>query len=160
MDGNLLIAAGVKLATPFELSLDDAGALTNGLDFSSTLSSRLALQPHGQVIATLPFSVTINSFTQDLVILLHDDNIFDNQDILVKVDFDACAVSDLLQQLLGKLGSFELSPKNIFGAPELANLPLNLPNVIGDAIDDYFPNVGQFIDGVLEGKFINYVFKL
>ena len=148
----------MKLATPFELSLNDAGALTNGLDFASTFRSRLAFQPHGQVVATLPFSVTINSFTQDLVILLHDDNIFDSQDILVKVDFDACAVSDLLQQLLGKLGSFELSPENIFGASELANLPLNLPNVIGDAIDDYFPNVGQFIDGVLEGKFIINMF--
>lgn len=150
-DGKFHISAGLGLTAPYELTLSDAGALTNGLDLDSTLTSRLAIEPRGKVVANLPFSVTIGSFTQNLVILIHDDNLFDEQDVLVKVDFNACTLIDLLQQLLGKLGSFQLSADSIFGNGALESLPLDLSETIG-TFDEYFPNSGQFFDGILEGK--------
>ena len=147
-DGEFLLSAGVKLSAPFELTLNDAGGLSNGMELKNTLTSRLAFEPHGQVAATLPFTVTISSFIQDLVILIHDDDLFDNRDVLVKVDFSACALSDLLQQMLGKLGSFQLSADSILGGN---NLPFNLANIAG-TLDELFPDVGQFVNGVLEGE--------
>lgn len=129
--------------------MDQLGSLTNGIDLTNTLTSRLAFEPYGQISANLPFTVTIDSFTQDLAILIHDDDLFDDQDVLVKVDFDVCAINGLLQQLLGKLGSFQLNPDSILGGKN--NLPFNLADVT-DTFDELFPDVGQFVNGVLEAK--------
>ena len=148
-DGSFLLSAGAKLSMPFEITLDNAGNLTNGIGLKKTLESRLSVEPHGKVSANLPFTVDIDSFTQKLAILIHDDNLFDRIDLLVKVDFDICALSGLLQELLGKLGSFQLSVDSIIG--EGNSLPFDLSEIT-DSFDYLFPDVGQFVNGVLEAK--------
>ena len=79
--------------------------------------------------------------------LFEDDNLFDKEELLVKVDFPVCPVVSVVNGLLGKLGSLELSPKNILGPVDTAGLNLT------DSLDDYFPNLAEFTDGLLEGAF-------
>ena len=152
-DGDLQLSIGTKLANPFEFTLDSFGVFTNGISLSDTLKSRLAFEAQGQVRATLPLTLD----NDDLVILIHDDDIFDDQGALVKVDFSACSVLDLLQEMLGKLGSFQLSPDSVLGGGIAKSLPFDFANVV-DSFDEVFPDVGIFINGVLEAK--NELFHL
>jgi len=150
-DGDLQLSIGTKLANSFEFTLDSFGVFTNGISLSDTLKSRLAFEAQGQVRATLPLN------NDDLVILIHDDDIFDDQGALVKVDFSACSVLDLLQEMLGKLGSFQLSPDSVLGGGIAKSLPFDFADEV-DSFDEFFPDVGIFINGVLEAK--NELFHL
>ena len=70
--------------------------------------------------ADLPIQATINGSTQTLAIKFEDDDLFDTKDLLAKVDFAVCPVVSAVDGLLGKLGSLELSPKNLLGQVETA----------------------------------------
>ena len=142
--GNFLLSAGVRIAAPFEGEVTIDGNMATEISFSHSLTS-IAFTPYGQLIASLPFEATVNEFTQSLTIKFEDDNLFDTDKFLVKVDFPVCPVVSLVDGLLGKLGSLVLSPKQILGPVATAGLDL------ADTLDDYFPNLEQFIDGILEG---------
>ena len=151
--GNFLLSAGARIAAPFEGQIVMAGALagsfTSTIPFSNALTT-LPFEPYGQLSANLPFEATINDFTQTLTIKFEDDNVFDTQQLLVKVDFPVCPVVSVVDGLLGKLGSLGLSPKSIIGPVETAGLNL------AETMDDYFPNLSEFIDGTLEGVLLCY----
>jgi hypothetical protein len=149
--GNFLLSAGARIAAPFEGQIVMAGALagsfTSTIPFSNALTT-LPFEPYGQLSANLPFEATINDFTQTLTIKFEDDNVFDTQQLLVKVDFPVCPVVSVVDGLLGKLGSLGLSPKSIIGPVETAGLNL------AETMDNYFPNLSEFIDGILEGMLL------
>ena len=144
-DGTFALSAGVRIVEPFEgeVSLTE-GTMASGIAFADSLKT-IAFEPYGKLSSSLPFEATINDITQSLTIKLEDENIFDMVQFLVKVDFPVCPVVSIVDGLLGKLGSLGLSPKNILGPVETAGLDLS------DTLDDYFPNLSQFIDGILEG---------
>jgi hypothetical protein len=147
--GRFLLSAGARIAAPFEgqIVMDGslAGSFASTIPFSNALTT-LPFEPYGQLSASLPFEATINDFTQTMAIMFEDDNIFDSQQKLVKVDFPVCPVVSVVDGLLGKLGSLGLSPKSIIGPVETAGLNL------AETMDDYFPNLSEFIDGILEGE--------
>ena len=68
-----------------------------------------------------------------------------SEELLVKVDFNICRLAGLMQALLGKLGSLQVSAESILGR----ELPLELGDVT-ESFDELFPDVGQFLNGVLE----------
>lgn len=142
--GDFLLSAGVRIASPFEGEINTDGAISTGISFSQSLTN-LAFKPHGKIVASLPFEATISGVTQRLTIKFEDENLFDTAQFLVKVDFPVCPVVSIVDGLLGKLGSLGLSPAQILGPVESAGLD------ISDTLDDYFPNLDQFIDGILEG---------
>lgn len=143
--GTFLLSAGVRNLDSFEgeVSLTD-GTMASGIAFADSLKT-IAFEPYGKLESRLPFEATINGLTQSLTIKLEDENIFDSEELFVKVDFPVCPVVSIVDVLLGKLGSLGLSPKNILGPVETAGLDLS------DTLDDHFPNLSQFIDGILEG---------
>ena len=143
--GNFLLSAGVRVAVPIEGEVAIDGSMASGITFSNSLTN-MAFEPHGQLTAHLPFETTINNLTQTVTIKFEDDNLFDTVQLLVKVDFPVCPIVQVVDGLLGKLGSISLSPKHILGKVETAGLDF------ADTLDDYFPGVAQFIDGILEGK--------
>jgi hypothetical protein len=149
--GNFLLSAGARIAEPFEgqIIMDGAlaGSFASAIPFTNALTT-LPFEPYGQLSANLPFEATINGFTQTLTIKFEDDNIFNTQQLLVKVDFPVCPVVSVVDGLLGKLGSLGLSPKSVIGPVETAGLNL------AETMDDYFPNLSEFIDGILEGMFM------
>ena len=149
-NGNFLLSAGVRLAVPFEGEVTASGDMASGIEFSYSLTT-IAFKPYGQLAASLPFKTTINGSTQSLSIKFEDDNLFDEHQFLVKVDFPVCPVISIVDGLLGKLGSLELSAKNILGPVETAGLDL------ANALDDYFPKLAPFVDGILEGMFSDLV---
>eukprot|EP00956_Cyclotella_meneghiniana_P034977 scaffold109952_cov105-Cyclotella_meneghiniana.AAC.1 len=104
----------------------------------------MAFDAFGKLAASLPVEVTMNGVTQRLAIKFEDDNLFDTQKLLVKIDIPVCSVLPVVNGLLGKLGSLGLSPRSILGNVDMSGLGL------GDTLDDYFPNVDSFIDGILE----------
>lgn len=142
--GDFLLSAGLRIAAPFESEINTDGAITTGISFSQSLTN-LVFEPHGKIAANLPFEATFGGTTQRLSIKFEDDNLFDTTQFLVKVDFPVCPVVSIVDGLLGKLGSLRLSPEQILGPVESAGLD------ISDALDDYFPNLDEFIDGILEG---------
>ena len=143
-NGSFLLSAGVRLATPFEGEVTVDGSLAIGLSFSQSLNA-IKFLPHGQLTASLPFQATLNDVTQTLTIKFEDSNLFDDKKPLIKVDFPVCPAISIVDGLLGKLGSLELSPRRILGFIETAGLN------IADTLDDYFPDVAQYLDGILEG---------
>lgn len=143
--GDFLLSAGVRVAAPFEAEITLDGTMANEIPFSHSLTT-MEFTPHGQLKASLPFEASINGLTQGLAIKFQDDNLFDSTKLLVKVDFPICPVVNVVDGLFGKLGALDLSPRNILGSVETAGLDL------ADTLDDYFPNLSPFIDGVLEGK--------
>jgi hypothetical protein len=143
-DGNFLISSGIRLDAPFEATLDVVGNL-DGIGFNATMKSRLDFTPYGQLYATLPFTANVNGYDQELKILFEDSNLFDSEALLVKVDFDACQVASFLDGMLAKLGSLTLSPDSILG-------PVSLAVDFGKSLDSFFPNAGEFVEGVLEGE--------
>jgi hypothetical protein len=148
-NGSFLLSAGVRIAAPFEAEVvmngEFSGSLASGISFDSTLTT-LSFEPYGQLSANLPFKATLNNFTQTLTLKFEDGDLFDDEMLNVKVDFPVCPIVSVVDPLLSKLGSVELSPKSIIGPVETAGLKL------AEVIDDYFPNLSQFIDGILEGK--------
>ena len=148
--GDFLLSAGVRIASPFEGEVTAAGNMASEINFSHSLTT-IAFTPHGQLKASLPFEVTINGLTQGLVIKFEDENLFDTINFLVKVDFPVCPIISVIDGLLSKLGSLELSPRSILGPIATAGLDL------ADTLDDFFPNLSLFIDGILEGtKFLRH----
>jgi hypothetical protein len=140
--GNFLLSAGLRIAAPFEAAISLSGSLANGIAFGNELTA-LIFKPYGQLMATLPFNATINGLNQKLRIKFEDDNVFDTQQLLVKVDLPVCPILNVMDSLLGKLGSMGFSPKAVLG-------PVGLLGVdISDTLDEYFPDVSQFIDGIL-----------
>jgi hypothetical protein len=117
------------------------------MEFSSTLKT-LRFEPYGQLFATLPLDATFNGLTQKLSIKFQDEHLFDTQKLLVKVDFPVCPVMSIVDGLLGKLGSLSFSPQSIMGPVGFSGIEF------GDVLDDFFPDVGQFIDGILESEFL------
>ena len=143
-NGDFLLSAGVRLATPFEGEVTIDGSMAIGLSFSQSLST-IKFIPHGQLTASLPFKATLNDITQTLTIKFEDSNLFDDKKPIIKVDFPVCPAISIVDGLLGKIGSLEISPRHILGFIETAGLN------IADTLDDYFPDAAQYIDGVLEG---------
>lgn len=142
--GAFLLSAGVRIAAPFEREVSTDGSMSDGISFSHSLRTTRFF-PWGKLSASLPFTATVGGVTQSLVIKFEDDNLFDDAKPLVKVDFPVCPIFSVVDGLLGKLGSLELSPRNILGPVETAGLDL------ADTLDDYFPDLAHFFDGVLEG---------
>lgn len=141
--GDFLLSAGVRVAGLIEGEVTN-GSMASGISFSHSLTNT-AFDAYGKLAASLPFEATMNGATQKLAIKFEDDNLFDAQKLLVKVDIPVCSVLPLVNGLLGKLGSVGLSPRTILGNVDMSGLDL------GDTLDDYFPNVEPFIDGILEG---------
>ena len=146
-EGEFLLSAGAKLSSPFELSLDTSGGPDNGIKFSETVKARLAYEPFGSLHTRLPFTVVLNGIEQNLTILFEDEDLFDDRELLVKVDFDVCQLDNVFQALLSKAGAMSVSAQNIVGDA----LPSNLDGIV-NSIDDLLPNVDQFFEGVLEGE--------
>jgi len=141
-DGDFLLSAGLRIAAPFEAAVTLSGSLASGIAFGKELTI-LTFEPYGQLAATLPFDATIDDFNQKLKIKFEDDNLFDDQQLLVKVDFPVCPIFNVLDSLLGKLGSMGFSPQTILGPVGLSGFD------ISDTLDDFFPDVSPFIDGIL-----------
>lgn len=158
--GDFLLSAGVRIASPFEGEVNVGGSMASGITLSHSLTT-IEFTPYGQLKASLPFETTINGLTQGLVIKFEDDNLFDTVDtpaarlsrrltskqhrVMASVDFPICPNLSVVSGLLGKLGALDLSPRNILGPIETAGLDL------ADTLDDYFPNLSLFTDGILEG---------
>lgn len=142
-DGDFLLSAGLRVAAPFEGEVAADGSMVSGISFSHSLTTT-TFTPHGQLRANLPLQGTATA-PQSLIIMFQDENLFDTTEILVKIDFPVCPIVSIIDGLLGKLGSLELSPRNILGPVETAGLDLS------DTLNDYFPNLAPFTDGILEG---------
>jgi hypothetical protein len=124
--GNFLLSAGVRIAAPFEGEVTMSGAMASQIDFENTLPT-LPFKPYGQLRASLPFQATVIGNTQSLTIKFEDDNLFDDIELLTKIDFPVCPVVSLVSSLLGKLGSLGLSPRvywDLLRPPDLIFLTL------------------------------------
>ena len=146
VNGSLSLSAGVKLPAPFESELTaSSGDLVNGIGLSDTFTGQLTFKPFGELSASLPFTTAINgaSSPQSLTILLEDDDLFDDKMVLVKVDFDACQVNDLLQSLLGTLGSIQLSAESILGPSAFSGIKFFDNTTDDSSLNKIFPDVGK-----------------
>ena len=150
VDGDFLLSAGTRLKAPFELELAADGSLASGISFSGTMTGQLSFEPHGQLSASLPFNADINGATQELIVILEDGNLFDDEDVLVKVDFDACQVVTFIDGMVGKLGSLAVSAQSLIGSPSFSGI--DFESVLTNGIDDFFPDVSQYITGALNGE--------
>ena len=142
--GYFLLSAGVRIAAPYEGKVTVDGNMADGISFSSSLGT-LRFTPYGLLKARLPFESSINGSTQSLIIKFEDDNLFDAVKPLIKVDFPVCPVVSIVDGMLSKLGSLELSPRNILGPVETSGIDL------ADSLDNFFPSISQYTDGILEG---------
>ena len=99
---------------------------------------------YGTLAASLPFTATIGDYTQNLEIIFEDD-FFDDTKLLVKVNYDACQVIDVIQSLLGKLGSLSVSPQSILGPSALSGIDFfdSENETVTSTLDSLFPDVGQ-----------------
>jgi hypothetical protein len=145
-DGSFIISTGTRLAAPFEMELHMNGTLTNGLSFGSTMTARFDFDPYGQVYASLPFTFSpAGEDPKELRIIFEDSNLFDDTSILVKVDFDACQVVNMLDNLFAKLGGLTLSAESVLGPVAFSQIDFV------NNLDEFFPDAGKYISGVLEG---------
>ena len=145
-DGSLFLSVGVKLLAPFESKLTASGDLVNGIGLSSTFTSQLTFKPFGELSASLPFTTNVNGASpQSLTILFEDDDLFDDKMVLVKDDFDACQVNDLIQSLLGTLGSIQLSVEYILGPSAFNGINFfgNNDNRVLSSLNNMSPDVGK-----------------
>lgn len=145
VDGSFLLSVGSRLAAPFEVELNALGNPINVADFSTLLTGRLDLVPHGQLSASLPFSAEIGSSTQELTVILEDSDLFNGEQVSVRVDFDACQVAPFIDGLLAKMGSFSVSGESLLGNVGFSGIDFG-------GIDEYLPDVGEFTGGALEAK--------
>jgi len=146
VDGSFDLVVGLKLPRPFEIS----GTLASPLEYSRTITGGNDFVAYGHLSADLPLSIEIGGVQQDLEVLVTDGNLFDEEQPLVKVDFDACQVGGALQALLGKLGSFDISAENILGSVGLSGIDFFSNGTVA-SLDAMFPDVGQFVAGILNG---------
>ena len=144
--GDFLLSAGVRIKAPFEGEITVDGSMAAGVSFSHSLST-LEFKPYGQLTASLPFEATLNGVTQSLTIKFEDSDLFDSEKPLIKVDFPVCPIISIVDGLFSKLGSLELSPRSILGPVETAGMD------IAETLDDYFPDVAQYFNGILEGTY-------
>ena len=146
--GNFLLSAGLRLAAPFEAEVTADGSFASGISFSSTITSALTFEPHGQLIAALPLTASAVGIPLKLTIKLEDSNIFDSEPLLTTVDFPVCSViTGVLEGLLSKLGSLtNISPKTMLGVVQTSNIDFG-------PLDELFPDITRFINGALEGQF-------
>lgn len=149
-EGSLLISAGVQLPEPFEAVLTLSGDMENGINLSTQIKGRLAFEPFGELRAILPITATINNQEQSLTILFTDDNLFDDEDVLVKVDFDVCPVVGILQTLLDRLGLMSIAPDGILEPSSFSGIDFFNDEIT--TLDSFFPDTAQFFNGVLECK--------
>ena len=155
VNGALSLSAGLHLPSPVELELTASGDMENELGLSTTLTRQIVFLPSGELHASFPFVTTLGGKNQSLTILFEDEDLFDDKTVHLSVDFNACEVDVLLEALLGKLGSIQLEPQSILGPMALSGIDFfgeNSTTNILSSIDDLFPDIGQFIGGVLEGN--------
>jgi len=138
---SMTLSLGVGLLERFEFN-SNYSEMGVGLNVG-----QLRFEPHGGLAALFPFSTTISGTTQSLQLIFNDD-FFDDKDVAVTMDFNACPFLDVFDQLLGKLGAFDLSPQHILGPDYSLITSIGL-----DSLDSLFPSVGGFLIGVLEGEF-------
>jgi len=137
---SMTLSLGVGLLERFEFN-GNYSDMEVGLNVG-----QLRFEPHGGLAALFPFSTTISGTTQSLQLIFNDD-FFDDKDFSVKMNFNACPFLDVFEQLLGKLGAFDLSPQHILGPDYSLITSIGL-----DSLDSLFPSVGGFLIGVLEGE--------
>ena len=148
-DGSFALSLGIGLASPVEVALDATGSLENGLSLSSSVTGRFDFRSRGYVEANLPIVAMIDGSEWRLDIMLQDEDLFALPGVAVKVDFNACQILEPLQILLGKLGSLDVKAESILGP----NVPISGGIDFGlNSLDDFFPDVGSFVGGVLEAK--------
>lgn len=155
LDGSLSLSAGLRLPSPFELEIAAGGSLVNGIGLSDTFMGQISFVPVGKLSASLPFTATLYEVSQTLTVLFEDGDLFDNEPVLVTVDFNACQVKDLLQSLLGKLGSTQFSFESIVDSklgPQIEDFFEKNKDKALSSLNKMFPNVGQFVEGALEGE--------
>lgn len=154
--GALSLSVGIDLAEPVETDLTIDGALESGFTFDQAITGQFQFEPVGHLFATLPLSATVGGENWHLGIIIEDENLFEAPEVAVKVDFDACQVVDVFQLLLAKLGSLTVNADSILG-PSAPFSGIDLSTVIA-SIDDLLPDVGAYMEGVLEAK--NELFHL
>lgn len=148
VDGSFALSAGVRLDSPFEAELTATGDFVNGIELTGTVLGQLSFSPHGELAASLPFEVTIKNIKQSLVVLMNDADLFDDVLPLLRVDFDVCSVGDVMQSLIGTLGSIDVSAQSILGPMSLSGIDF-FKDELSSTLDDLFPDVSQFAKRVL-----------
>ena len=131
---------GVELWEPYEFILG-----STAIGFNEIVRGRLRFDPRGSLKASFPFLITTGNVRQKLQFLFDDNDLFDEEDVSVTVNYDACRFLEVFKQILGKLGAFNLSPENIVGPTSLSGIEVN-------SLDALFPDLGGFLTGVLEGE--------
>lgn len=134
------MAVGAMLANPYEFAILSSGSLESGLDFASTITAQLAFVAFGTLAASLAFSATLGDYTQRLEVIFEDD-FFDDQPLLAKVNYDICQLIDVIQSLLGKLGSLAVSPESILGPSALSGIDFFSSGNGTGSLDGLFPDV-------------------
>ncbi len=143
-DASLELGIGFGLSDPYEFILDRVGSET-GIGFNELVTGMLRFEPFGSLAASFPFSISVGSIHQDLQVLFDDNNLFDEKEVSVTVNFNACRFLAVFQQMLGKLGSIGLSPDIILGPNAVSGIGL-------ESLNGLFPDLGGFLNGVLEGE--------
>ncbi len=143
-DASLELSIGVGLSDPYEFILDSANSQL-GIGFNEIITGKLQFKPYGSLAASFPFSMSVGSIHQDLQVLFDDNNFFDEKEVSVTVNFNACRFLAVFQQMLGKLGSVGLSPDIILGPNAVNGISL-------ESLNGLFPDLGGFLTGVLEGE--------
>ncbi len=143
-DASLELGIGLGLSDPYEFILDSANSQI-GIGFNELVTGMLRFKPFGSLAASFPFSISVGSIQQDLELLFDDNNLFDEKEVSVTVNFNACRFLAVFQQMLGKLGSIGLSPDIILGPNAVSGIGL-------ESLNSLFPDLGRFLTGVLEGE--------
>jgi hypothetical protein len=143
-DAAMELSIGVGLRDPYEFVLDSANSQI-GIGYDEIVTGRLRFEPFGSLAASFSFSTTVGGIRQNLSVLFDDGDLFDEEEVTVAVNFNACRFLPAFEQMLAKLGSVGLSPDNILG-------PNAVRGIVLESLDDLFPDIGGFLSGVLEGE--------
>ncbi|KAL3759073.1 hypothetical protein ACHAWU_008682 [Discostella pseudostelligera] len=147
-DASMELSLGVRLYDQYEFIMDSANSQI-GIGFEEIVTGGLRFDPYGGLAASFPFSFSIGNSNQDLQVLFNDDDLFDEKEVSVTINYNACRFLNVFQQILGKLGSISLSPDSILGPTSL---------IVSESLDGLLPDVGGFLTGVLEAN--NELFHL
>ena len=145
-DGAMEVNIGVELKEPYEFIVDS----THAIGFNEIVTGYLRFEPHGSLAASFPFSATVGNISQDINVLFDDNDLFDEEEVLVTVNYNACKFRDAFQQILGKLGAINLSPEDVLGPTAFSGIAI-------ESLDSIFPDVGGFMAGVLEGESLKFL---
>lgn len=143
-DASMELSLGVRLYDQYEFIMDSANSQI-GIGFEEIVTGGLRFDPYGGLAASFPFSFSIGNSNQDLQVLFNDDDLFDEKEVSVTINYNACRFLNVFQQILGKLGSISLSPDSILGPTSL---------IVSESLDGLLPDVGGFLTGVLEGEYL------